>query len=90
MMAEYLDVDSSYISSCEKVESQFSLDILDKAVELFWCTIECFENEPSMLTAIPIVHSTKSLAIEVLKVFAAIIKIALNLRFMECLVEHEN
>ena len=34
MVAEYLDVDQSYISKCEKGERQFSADILEKN-ELF-------------------------------------------------------
>lgn len=33
-LAEYLDVDQSYISKCEKNERQFSADILEKAAEL--------------------------------------------------------
>ena len=90
MMAEYLDVDQGSISKCEKGNSQFSVDILDKAAELFGCTIDCFVNEFSTLITIPIALKINGFAIEDLKAFAAINKIALTLRFMEDLVEDEN
>ena len=41
-IAEYLSVDQSYISKCEKNERQFSTDVLEKAAELFGCTMNYF------------------------------------------------
>ena len=90
MMAEYLDVDPSYISKCEKGESQFSVDILDKAAELLGCSMDCLVNESTGVANIPVALRTKRHAVEDLKAFAAINKIALNLRFMEDLLENEN
>ncbi len=89
IIAEYLDVDQSYISKCEKGERQFSVDILDKAVELFGCTMDYFVNESSEFTQMPIALRAKSITIEDLKIIAAMNKITLNLRFMEGLLEGE-
>jgi transcriptional regulator with XRE-family HTH domain len=89
IIAEYLDVDQSYISKCEKGERQFSVDVLDKATELFGCTMDYFVNESSEFSQMPIALRAKSVTIEDLKTIAAINKIALNLRFMEGLLEGE-
>ena len=89
IVAEYLGVDQSYISKCEKGERQFSVDILDKAAELFGCTMDYFVNESSGFSQMPIALRAKSVTIEDLKTIAAMNKIALNLRFMEGLLEGE-
>lgn len=89
IMAEYLDVDQSYISKCEKGERQFSVDVLDKAAELFGCTVDYFVNESSEFSQMPIALRAKSVAIEDLNTISAMNKIALNLRFMEGLLEGE-
>ena len=59
IIAEYLGVDQSYISKCEKGERQFSVDVLDKASELFGCTIEYFVNESTEFTQMPIAPQSK-------------------------------
>ena len=89
IMAEYLDVDQSYISKCEKGERQFSVDVLDKAAELFGCTVDYFVNESSEFSQMPIALRAKSVAIEDLNTISTMNKIALNLRFMEGLLEGE-
>lgn len=88
-LAEYLEVDQSYISKCEKNERQFSVDILEKASELFGCTVEYFTNESSEFVPMPMALRAKSVDVEDLKTIAAMNKIALNLRFMEGLLEGE-
>ena len=88
-IAEYLDVDQSYISKCEKNERQFSVDILEKAAALLGCPIEYFTDETSQFAPIPIALRAKSVTTEDLATIAAINKIALNLRFMEGLLEGE-
>ena len=89
VIAEYLDVDQSYISKCEKGERQFSVDILDKAAELFGCSMDYFVNESSEFVQMPIALRAKNITVEDLNTIAAINKIALNLRFMEGLLEGE-
>lgn len=89
MLAEYLNVDQSYISKCEKGERQFTTDVLEKAAELFGCNLDYFVNEASEFTPIPIALRAKSVTIEDLNTIAAMNKIALNLRFMEELIEEE-
>ena len=89
IIAEYLGVDQSYISKCEKGERQFSVDVLDKAAELFGCTIEYFVNESTEFTQMPIALRAKSVTLEDLNTISAMNKIALNLRFMESLLEEE-
>lgn len=89
MVAEYLDVDQSYISKCEKNERQFSTDVLEKAAELFGCTMDYFVNESCEFVQIPIALRAKNITTEDLDTIAAMNKIALNLRFMEDLLEGE-
>ncbi len=86
MVAEYLDVDQSYISKCEKGERQFSADIIEKAAELFGCTVDYFIKESCEFAKMPIALRAKSVTTEDLNTIAAINKIALNLRFMEDLL----
>ena len=89
MIAEYLGVDQSYISKCEKGERQFSADIIEKAAELFGCTVDYFIKESYEFTEMPIALRAKSVKTEDLNTIAAINKIALNLRFMEGLLVGE-
>jgi len=88
-LSEYLDVDQSYISKCEKNERQFSADVLEKAAELFGCTMDYFVNESCEFVQIPIALRAKNITTEDLDTIAAMNKIALNLRFMEDLLEGE-
>lgn len=88
-IAEYLQVDQSYISKCEKNERQFSVDILEKGANLFGCSIEHFTNEDSEFSPIPIAFRAKNLTTEDLETIAAMNKIALNLRYMEDLLKGE-
>ena len=88
-MAQYLDVDQSYISKCEKNERQFSADILEKAAELFGCPVEYFTDETSEFAPMTMALRAKSVTTGDLETIAAMNKIALNLRFMEGLLEGE-
>ncbi|KXG44559.1 helix-turn-helix transcriptional regulator [Tepidibacillus infernus] len=88
-IAEYLQVDQSYISKCENNERQFSIDILEKAANLFGCSIEYFTNEDSEFSPMPIALRAKGLTTEDLETIAAMNKIALNLRYMEDLLKGE-
>jgi len=88
-LSEYLNVDQSYISKCEKNERQFSADVLEKAAELFGCTMDYFVNESCEFVQMPIALRAKNITTEDLGTIAAMNKIALNLHFMEDLLEGE-
>lgn len=52
--------------------------------------MDCFVNESIEFSQMPIALRAKSVTIEDLKTIAAMNKIALNLRFMESLLEGES
>ena len=89
-VAEYLQVDQSYISKCEKGQRKFSIDILEKVADLFGCTVDYFTNKNSKFTPLPTALRADSVEVEDLETIAAVNKIALNLRYMESLLEGDN
>ncbi len=84
-IASYLDVDQSYISKCENGERQFSVDILEKAADLFYCNISYFIDRD--YEEIPTKFKANKINNGDLDMIAAINKIALNIKFMENLLE---
>lgn len=88
-LAEYLNVDQSYISKCEKNERQFSVDILEKAGDLFGCSLEYFTNDETEYSPAAIALRAKAVTAEDLETIATMNKIALNLRYMEGLLKGE-
>ena len=86
-IAAYLQVDQSYISKCEKNLRKFSLDILEKAADLFGCPIDYFTDENTKFTPLPTALRADSVKVEDLETIAAVNKIALNLRYMKALLE---
>lgn len=89
-MAHFLEVDQSYISKCEKKERQFGVDILERAAELFGCSLDYFTSEDSEFEEIPIALRAENIKNEDLTTIAAMNKIALNLRFMEAMLGGNN
>ncbi len=88
-LAQYLNVDQSYISKCEKKERQFSVDILEKAGNLFGCSIEYFTSDETEYSPAVIALRAKAVTAEDLETIAIMNKIALNLRYMEGLLKGE-
>lgn len=88
-LAEYLNVDQSFISKCEKNERQFSTDMLEKAGNLFGCGTEYFTNEENGYMPVSFALRANSINLEDLETIAVINKLALNLRFMENLLKGE-
>ena len=89
-IAEFLGVDESYISKCEKNEEQFCVSMLRKVAELFGCPVEYFVKESPKSKPMSVALKARSVNnVEDLKAVAAINKIALNLRFMEDLLKEE-
>jgi len=88
-LAQYLNVDQSYISKCEKNERQFSVDILEKAGNLFGCSLEYFTNDETEYSPAAIALRAKTVTAEDLETIATMNKIALNLSYMEGLLKGE-
>jgi transcriptional regulator with XRE-family HTH domain len=88
-LAEYLNVDQSYISKCEKNERQFSIEILEKAASLFGCTLEHFTNDETEYSPAAIALRAKAVTAKDMETIATMNKIALNLRYMEGLLKGE-
>ena len=88
-LAQYLNVDQSYISKCEKNERQFSVDILEKAGNLFGCSLQYFTNDETEYSPVAIALRAKAVTVEDMETIATMNKIALNLRYMEGLLKGE-
>ncbi len=88
-IAEYLEVDQSYISKCEKSERQFSTDILEKAANLFGCSLDYFTDERAEFSPLPFALRAKSVTAKDLETITAMNKIASNIRYMEELLKGE-
>lgn len=89
-MAEYLDIDQSYISKFEKNERQFGTDTLQKAADLFGCSLDCFIDDKVEYESPVIALRANSVADEDLEVIARINRLASNLRYMENLLGGAN
>jgi len=88
-VAKYLQVDQSYISKCEKNERKFSIDILQRAANLFGCPVDYFTNEEGKYSPLPTALRADNVEVDDLETIAAVNKIALNLRYMEELLKGE-
>lgn len=86
-IADFLNVDQSYISKCEKNERNFSLEALEKISDLFGCPLEYFTDEESKYEPMPFALRAKSIEKEDLEVISTINKLALNMRFMEDIIQ---
>lgn len=88
-LAEYLGVDQSYISKCEKNERQLSLEILEKVSNLFGCPIDYFTDDESVFEPMPFALRANGIELEDFEAISIINKLALNLREMEKILKEE-
>lgn len=88
-IADYLQVDQSYISKCEKGERQFSVDILEKAASLFGCSVDYFTNDDCEYCPMPFALRASGITTEDLEAIAVMNKLALNMRYMSALLRGE-
>ena len=86
-IAGFLNIDQSYISKFEKGERRLSLEVIEKMCNLFGCTLEYFENEDEGYVPLSIAFRSSSLQNQDLESIAAINKVALNLRFINAMME---
>lgn len=81
-IADFLDLDQSYISNIENGERIISVDLLEKIASLLGCNIGYFTNKESDYQPIPFALRVRGITSSDLKTIAKINKIALNLRYM--------
>lgn len=89
-IADYLNVDQSYISRYEKNERQLSVDLLEKLSSLFGCSIEYFTSDDSQYAPLPFALRASCITVVDLEAVAIINKLALNLRSMEKLMKENS
>lgn len=88
--ANFLNIDQSYVSKFEKGERKLSVDILEKMCSLFGCSLKYFEDEEEKHTPMSIAFRSNSLQNEDLETIAAINKVALNIKFINLMLEGIN
>ncbi len=85
-IAQFLGVDQSNISKCEKGERQFQVDHLERLGSLFGVTLGDLMNEGMMVAPLQIAFRAEGMQIDDLNAIADIQKIALNLDQMRTLL----
>ncbi len=86
-IAQFLEVDQSTISKCEKGERQFQVDHLERLGNLFGVSLGDLMNENISVEPLQIAFRADGMQIEDLNAIADIQKIALNLDQMRTLLQ---
>ncbi len=82
-IADFLGIDQSTVSKCEKGERQFTMGMLERSCALFDCKLSYFFDETTQAQPFHSSFRTSSRKTEDLGAIAAIQKIALNLLEMQ-------
>lgn len=85
-LAQFLEVDQSNISKCEKGERQFQVDHLERLGSLFGLSLGDLMNEDVSVTPLQIAFRADGMQVEDFNAIADIQKIALNLDQMRALL----
>jgi len=86
-IAQFLGVDQSNISKCEKGERQFQVDHLERLGSLFGVSLGDLMNEEMPVAPLQIAFRADGMQVEDLNAIADIQKIALNLDQMRTLLQ---
>lgn len=86
-IAQFLEMDQSTISKCEKGERQFQVDHLERLGNLFGVSLGDLMNEELPVPQMRIAFRADSIQIDDLNAIADIQKIALNLDKMHVLLQ---
>lgn len=86
-IAQFLGVDQSNISKCEKGERQFQVDHLERLSNLFGVPLGDLMNEEMSVAPLQIAFRADGMQVEDLNAIADIQKIALNLNQMRTLLQ---
>ncbi|WP_160318409.1 helix-turn-helix domain-containing protein [Levilinea saccharolytica] len=85
-IAQFLGVDQSMISKCEKGERQFQVDHLERLGSLFGLSLGVLMNAEDAAATLQIAFRADGMQVEDLQAIADIQKIALNLDEMRTLL----
>jgi len=86
-IANFLDVDQSTVSKCEKGERQFSVDMLEKLGSLFGYTLSELESDENIQNSLQFAFRADGINDKDLAAIADVNQIALNLCQMQNLLE---
>jgi len=86
-IAQFLGVDQSNISKCEKGERQFQVDHLERLGNLFGVPLADLMNDEVSVAPLQIAFRADGMQVEDLNAIADIQKIALNLSQMRTLLQ---
>ncbi len=85
-IAQFLGIDQSTVSKCEKGERQFLVDHLERLGNLFGVTLGDLMNEELPLPQVQIAFRAESIQVDDLNAIADIQKVALNLDKMRAIL----
>ena len=88
-VANYLNVDQSYIAKFEKGERNINVVLLDKLCYLFGCTEDYLIGESDEYIPLLFAFRSNSIQTDDLETIAVINKIALNLRTLDDLLKED-
>ncbi len=88
-LAQFLEIDQSAISKCEKGERRFQVHHLEKLGSLFGFTLADLMNEEVQAQSLRIAFRADGVQVEDLAAIADIHKIALNLTQMRTLLQED-
>jgi len=86
-IANFIGVDQSFISKCEKDERQLNIDSLEKLCNLFGCEMADLINKDTDMGTVNFAFRSSSIDNEDLVAISEINKIALNIQQMKKLLE---
>ena len=89
-IAAFLQVDQSLVSKIEKGERNISADMLEKLACLFGVTKDSILNNSAVIKPLIFAFRGSGLTADEMEIIRAINKIALNLEFMNKLLEEKN
>jgi transcriptional regulator with XRE-family HTH domain len=86
-LAQYLSVDQSLVSKCEKGDRQFQVDQLEKLGNLFGCSLNELMADVDRVNPLSIAFRADSIGTDDLVAIADIHRIALNLVQMRTILD---
>jgi transcriptional regulator with XRE-family HTH domain len=86
-LAQFLNVDQSYISKCENDERQFNVNSLEKLCNLFGCEMNDLFDLHSKVETLNFAFRAKTIDNDDFAAISDINRIALNIREMNNLLE---